>query len=91
MLATWGVIDRVLPADELHESAEAFARTLANGPTLAFGVVKQLARAYMEDGVPGADALLIDAAVPLFDTEDARRGIETFLTTGAASTSYGGH
>jgi enoyl-CoA hydratase/carnithine racemase len=91
VLATWGVIDRVVPADELHESAEAFARTLANGPTLAFGVVKQLARAYMEDGVPGADALLIDAAVPLFDTEDARRGIETFLTTGAASTSYGGH
>ncbi|MDT7713625.1 MAG: hypothetical protein QOG46_2478, partial [Pseudonocardiales bacterium] len=54
-------------------------------------VVKQLTRAYMEDGVPGADALLLDAAVPLFDTEDARRGIETFLTTGAAGTSYGGH
>jgi hypothetical protein len=26
--------------------------------------------------------LLLDAAVPLFDTEDARTGIETFLTTG---------
>lgn len=90
VLANWGVIDRVLAADELHDSAEAFARTLANGPTLAFGVVKQLARAYVQDGVPGADALLLDAAVSLFDTEDARRGIETFLTTGAATASYEG-
>jgi enoyl-CoA hydratase/carnithine racemase len=91
VLATWGVVDRVLPADELHDSAEALARTLANGPTLAFGVVKQLARAYLHDGVPGADALLLDAAVALFDTEDARRGIETFLTAGAATASYEGH
>ena len=91
VLATWGVIDRVLPADELHDSAEAFARALANGPTLALGVVKQLARAYLRDGVPGADALLLDAAVSLFDTDDARRGIETFLATGAATASYQGH
>ncbi len=90
VLAKWGVIDRVLPADELYESAEAFARTLANGPTLAFGVIKQLAHAYLQDGVPGADALLLNAAVSLFDTEDARRGIETFLTTGAATASYEG-
>jgi enoyl-CoA hydratase/carnithine racemase len=91
MLANWGVIDRVLPADELHDSAEGFARTLANGPTLAFDVVKQLAHAYLQDGVPGADALLLDAAVSLFDTEDARRGIETFLSTGTATASYEGH
>ena len=85
------MIDRVLATDELHDSAEAFARRLANGPTLALGVVKQLARAYLQDGVTGADALLLDAAVSLFDTEDARQGIETFLTTGAATTSYEGH
>jgi enoyl-CoA hydratase/carnithine racemase len=91
VLSNWGVIDRVLPADELHDSAAAFARTLANGPTLALGVVKQLAHAYLQDGVPGADALLLDAAVSLFDTQDARRGIETFLTTGAATASYEGH
>jgi enoyl-CoA hydratase/carnithine racemase len=91
LLANWGVIDLVLPADELHDSAEAFARALANGPTLAFGVVKRIAQAYLEGGVPGADALLLDAAVSLFDTEDARRGIETFLDTGAATASYEGH
>ena len=90
VLASWGVIDRVLPAGELSDSAEDFVRALASGPTLAFGVVKQLARAYLEDGVPGADALLLDAAVSLFDTDDARGGIETFLNTGAATASYEG-
>ena len=82
VVAGWGVIDRVLPANELHESAEAFAATLARGPRDAFAVVKRLAHAYLDDGVKGADALLLDAAVPLFDTEDARSGIEAFLTTG---------
>ena len=82
VLAGWGVIDRVFPADDLHASAEAFARALAGGPGEAFDVVKRLVRAYVHDGVAGADALLLDAAVPLFDTEDARNGIETFLTTG---------
>jgi pimeloyl-ACP methyl ester carboxylesterase len=38
-----------------------------------------------------ADALLLDATVALFDTDDARRGIETFLATGAAAASYEGH
>jgi enoyl-CoA hydratase/carnithine racemase len=82
VVAGWGVIDRVLPANELHQSAEAFAGALAAGPSDALAVVKRLARAYVHDGVPGADALLLDAAVPLFDTEDARSGIEAFLTTG---------
>jgi enoyl-CoA hydratase/carnithine racemase len=91
VLAAWGVIDRVVSATRLQASAEAFARTLAAGPTLAFGVVKQLAHAYLGDGVPGADARLLDSAVSLFDSDDARRGIETFVTTGAAGTIYEGH
>jgi len=33
---------------------------------------RTLARAYTTDGIAGADALLLDAAVGLFDTEDAR-------------------
>ena len=82
VLAEWGVVDRVLPADDLHDSAATFAATLANGPGEALAVVKRLARAYVTDGVAAADALLLDAAVALFDTEDARAGVETFLTTG---------
>jgi enoyl-CoA hydratase/carnithine racemase len=76
---------------EMRPLIASFLELGRRGPTLAFGVVKQLAHAYLQDGMPGADALLLDAAVSLFDTEDARRGIETFLATGAATASYEGH
>src|SRR3984893_12434072 len=44
--AAWGVIDRVLAADELYSAAKEFASRLAAGPTRAFAVVKELTRAY---------------------------------------------
>jgi enoyl-CoA hydratase/carnithine racemase len=90
-LAAWGVIDRVLPAEDLQAEADAFAGRLAAGPTRAFTVVKDLARAYTTDGIAGADVLLLDAAVGLFDTDDARGGIKTFLESGPGHASFAGH
>jgi enoyl-CoA hydratase/carnithine racemase len=89
-LAAWGAIDRVVAADQLHPAAEEFARRLAAGPTRAFAVVKELARAYTTDGIPGADRLLLDAAVGLFDTEDARDGIKSFLESGPGKATFAG-
>jgi len=89
-LAAWGAVDRVLPAHELHAAAETFARALAGGPSRAYAVVKDLARAYTADGIAGADALLLDAAVGLFDTEDARGGIRTFLESGPGKAAFAG-
>ena len=86
----WGVIDRVLPADELRSAAEEFARRLAVGPTRAFAVVKELTRSYTAGGIAGADALLADAAVGLFDTEDARGGIRSFLASGPGHATFAG-
>ena len=88
--AAWGAIDRVLPAEELQAKAETFARRLADGPTRAFAVVKDLARAYTRDGIAGADELLLDAAVGLFDTDDARNGVATFLESGPGTATFGG-
>jgi enoyl-CoA hydratase/carnithine racemase len=84
-------ISRVLPAKELHAEAETFARKLADGPTRAFAVVKDLARAYTRDGIAGADALLLEAAVGLFDTDDARNGIATFIESGPGKATFTGH
>jgi enoyl-CoA hydratase/carnithine racemase len=88
--AAWGVIDRVLPADELHSAAQEFASRLAAGPSRAFAVVKELSRGYTAGGIAGADALLIDAAVGLFDTEDARGGIQSFLKSGPGHATFAG-
>ena len=88
--AAWGVIDRVLAADELHSAAQEFASRLAAGPSRAFAVVKELSRGYTTGGIAGADALLIDAAVGLFDTEDARGGIQSFLKSGPGQAVFAG-
>ena len=89
-LASWGAIDRVVDAAELHPAAQDFARRLAAGPSRAYSVVKELVRAYTTGGVSGADALLLHAAVGLFDTTDARKGIQTFLETGAGPANFSG-
>jgi enoyl-CoA hydratase/carnithine racemase len=88
--AAWGAIDRVLPADELYSTVEEFASRLATGPSRAYAVVKELSRGYVAGGIAGADALLIDAAVGLFDTEDARGGIQSFLTSGPGQAVFAG-
>lgn len=89
-LAGWGAVDRVVAADELHTAAETFARRLAAGPTLAYAAAKDIVRAYAADGVEGADALLLDTAVGLFDTEDAQTGISTFLESGPGKATFAG-
>ncbi len=38
----WGLVNQVFPDDQLAEEAEALARSLAKGPTRAFGAVKSL-------------------------------------------------
>jgi enoyl-CoA hydratase/carnithine racemase len=86
----WGMIDHVVPADTFHAGAEAFAQSLASGPTRAFGVVKQLARAYTRAGIAGADALLLTEAVDLFSSDDARGGIRTFIDEGPGKAKFAG-
>jgi enoyl-CoA hydratase/carnithine racemase len=88
--AAWGLIDRVLPAAELDEKAERFARKLADGPTVAYAAIKDIAAAYTRAGIPGADERLLDAAVGLFDTVDAQEGIRSFLESGAGHAVYHG-
>ena len=58
-------------AVELLAAAEEFARGLAVGPNRAYSMVKQLGQAYPAGGIAGADTMLVDAAVGLFDPEDA--------------------
>ena len=38
----WGLLTRVVADDELMREAESLAQTLANGPTIAYGKIKEL-------------------------------------------------
>lgn len=42
--ARWGLVNRILPADTLMETARAMAEALASGPPLVFAAIKEIVR-----------------------------------------------
>jgi enoyl-CoA hydratase len=89
-LERWNVVNRVLPDDQLHEKGMRFAQRLASGPTKAHAVTKAIVRAYLEGGVDGADAVVPERVGSLFQTEDLRRAVNSFLTEGPGKASFEG-
>lgn len=89
-LLDWGVINRVVAADELTEKGLKFAAELAAGPTVAHGATKRIIRAYLDGGVEAADALIPEIAGPLFDTEDLKGAVQSFLTEGPGKATFEG-
>ena len=89
-LERWNVVNRVLPADGFDEAALAFASRLANGPTRAHAVTKALVRAQGESGTRAADGRVGELSGPLFDTEDLRGAVRSFLADGPGKATYEG-
>src|ERR1700758_1666622 len=54
-LASWGLINRVVPARGLSEVGRAFAQSLASGPTRAHAATKRMLHAWCSGGVAPAD------------------------------------
>ena len=89
-LERWGVVNRVLPDAELGGRTLEFARRLADGPTLAHVATKSIVRAYLEEGVRGADARTGVIGAPLFETEDLHGAVESFLSEGPGKARFHG-
>jgi enoyl-CoA hydratase/carnithine racemase len=67
-----------------------FARDLAAGPPRAHEATKRMVRAYLDEGVRGADAHVGDIAAALFDTEDLQKAVQTFLEEGPGKATFEG-
>jgi enoyl-CoA hydratase/carnithine racemase len=89
-LERWNVINRVLPDDQLLEKATRFAQRLANGPTKAHAATKAVVQAVREGGIPEADRRTPEITAGLFETEDLRNGVESFLTDGPGKAKFKG-
>jgi enoyl-CoA hydratase len=89
-LERWNVVNRVLPDGELLEKATAFAQRLANGPTQAHAGTKAVVRAVREGGVHEADRRTPEITGPLFETEDLRNAVQSFLTDGPGKAKFKG-
>ena len=89
-LERWNVVNRVVPDDDLLDATTAFAERLAAGPTRANAATKRVVRAFLDEGVRGADAATPEIVPPLFETEDLRAGVGTFLEQGPGKATFEG-
>ncbi|WP_408607120.1 enoyl-CoA hydratase/isomerase family protein [Actinokineospora bangkokensis] len=89
-LERWGVVNRVLPDEGFAGAALAYAERLADGPTKAHAATKEVLRHYEAGGVAEANAHVTRIASALFDTEDLRGGVRSFLTDGPGKATFSG-
>lgn len=79
----WNIINRVVPRVALQLEAKRWAQRLATGPTLAHAATKRMIRAFLDHGVRGADAMLLDLSPPIFDSSDFKNGVDAVVKLGS--------
>ncbi len=89
-MLTWGVLNRIVPAADLHEKAYAFVERLAAGPTLAHAATKRMVRLAIEEGVDAADAALPADGAKVMASDDLQNGARTLLEKGPGQATFTG-
>jgi enoyl-CoA hydratase/carnithine racemase len=89
-LERWNVVNGVFPDGEFHHRVRELAQELAAGPTLAHAATKQVIRAFREGGVELADERIARIAGQLFDTDDLRGAVRSFLEDGPGRATFAG-
>lgn len=74
-----GLVNRVVPADELEKTAREWAQRLAAGPTRALALTKQLVNASLESDRATAFAAEAAAQEINMTTADAQDGVSSFV------------
>ncbi|MFD9890769.1 enoyl-CoA hydratase/isomerase family protein [Amycolatopsis sp. NPDC059027] len=89
-LERWNVVNRVLPAEGFDAAARAFATRLADGPTRAHAATKRILGHFAHGGVPEANAHVTTIAAELYETEDLRNAVKSFLADGPGKATFTG-
>ncbi len=74
-----GLVNRVVPAEQLDSVAGALAERIAHGPTLAYGAMKRLMRAAFDRDLATQLQAEASAFAGCAATHDMRAGIEAFF------------
>jgi enoyl-CoA hydratase len=89
-LERWNVVNYVYDDAVFERKAHSLAADLANGPTMAHAMTKQILRRFREGGLPSADDAVRGEAGKLFETEDLRRAVRVFLEKGPGHAEFEG-
>ena len=76
----YGLINRVLPVDELDDAVQTLAQRLAKGPTLAYGRMRRLMRGSFDHTLEQQLAAETREFIASGSTEDFRQGLDAFFT-----------
>lgn len=89
-LERWNVVNRVLPVEGFDGAAREFATDLAQGPTRAHAATKKVIEHFEHGGVAEANEHITTIAAALFDTEDLRGAVKSFLADGPGKATFSG-
>jgi enoyl-CoA hydratase/carnithine racemase len=85
-----GLADAVVPDAEVYETAVAMARKFAAGPPLALAAAKRAIDEGLELPIDEGLALESRLFAELFDTEDQKNGMRSFLESGPGKAEFTG-
>ncbi len=84
----WGVVNAV--HDDVDAAAKALTERLADGPTVAHAATKKIVAAWRSGGIAHADEITSEVSGNLFETEDLRGAVQSFLKNGPGKATYTG-
>ena len=76
---SWGLVNRVVPPENVMDKACAMAQQIASGPTMAFGGVKRLLDTAFSDGLETQLDRETRSIADMMRTNDGPAGISAFL------------
>jgi 2-(1,2-epoxy-1,2-dihydrophenyl)acetyl-CoA isomerase len=75
----WGLVNRVVPPDDLIPTVTELAQRLAGGPTVALATIKLLVNRSLDDDRAANFALEAVGQEAVMQSEDANEGVASFL------------
>jgi enoyl-CoA hydratase/carnithine racemase len=85
-----GLVDEVVPADQVNARALALAAELARGPVVAQGLAKEAIDAGLDGSLAAGLALERHLFVEVFGTDDSRIGLASFRADGPGRATFTG-
>lgn len=86
----WNLVNTVVDDDKIDAAAHALAMELANGPTVAHRITKELANLAANEGVAAADAIMEEKQLALWSSEDLKIGIDSLMKNGPGLAEFVG-
>jgi enoyl-CoA hydratase/carnithine racemase len=85
-----GLVDEVVPADEVHAAARRWAEKFVNGPAVALAAAKKAIDGGLETDLRTGLDIEADLFAALFATDDRRIGMESFVENGPGKAKFTG-